>query len=148
MKLSISLTMLAAVLLVMATGCAGPQKKLGRGVANTAEVLRWGELRHEVEQTGVFYSPEEARTRGLVSGVSKSVARTGLGIFEIVTSPLPPYDPIWTDYLTPQPAYPDSYRPNRVAGSTFSTDTSLGYSGGDIAPIVPGSRFRIYDQVH
>jgi len=28
---------------------------------------------------------------------------------------------------------------------TFGPDAALGFSGGDIAPIFPGSRFRIFD---
>jgi hypothetical protein len=27
----------------------------------------------------------------------------------------------------------------------FATDTNLGFSGGDVAPFIPGSRFRIFD---
>jgi hypothetical protein len=27
----------------------------------------------------------------------------------------------------------------------FETDINLGFSGGDVAPIIPGSRFRIFD---
>jgi hypothetical protein len=73
------------------------------------------------------------------------LARTGIGIYEIVTAPFPPYDPVATSYLSPGPVYPDSYTPNIVEDSTFSTDANLGYSGGDVMPIVPGSRFRIFD---
>ena len=65
-----------------------------------------------------------------------------------MTFPIPSYDPIWTDYLDPNPVYPDSYRPSLSADPTFATDTSLGYSGGDVMPIVPGSRFHIYEQIH
>jgi putative exosortase-associated protein (TIGR04073 family) len=148
MKASFTFTMLVAVAAVMATGCAGPEKKFGRGMANVTEVVRWGELRREVEQTGVFYSPEEAYTWGVVAGLNKSLARTGLGIYEMVTFPIPTYDPIWTDYLTPDPAYPANYQPSLVAGPNFDTDTSLGFSGGDVAPFVPGSRFFIFDPVH
>jgi hypothetical protein len=28
----------------------------------------------------------------------------------------------------------------------MSPDTSLGFSGGDIIPFIPGSRFHIFDQ--
>ena len=131
-----------------ATGCAGPEKKFGRGMANLTECIRWGETRRSIEQTAVFYSPEEGYTRGFISGLNRTLARTGLGIYEIVTFPIPSYDPIWTDYLAPNPVYPDSYRPNLVADQNFATDTSLGYSGGDVAPFIPGSRFHIFEQVH
>jgi hypothetical protein len=41
--------------------------------------------------------------------------------------------------------YPDSYKPRLLSDSTFDTDTSLGFSGGDVMPFVPGSRFHIFD---
>jgi hypothetical protein len=47
--------------------------------------------------------------------------------------------------LTPSPVYPDSYTPNLVEDSSFATDTNLGFSGGDVNPLMPGSRFRIFD---
>ena len=63
------------------------------------------------------------------------------------SSPAPsrPTAPIWTTYLNPEPVYPDSYRPGLIEDSTFATDTMLGFSGGDIAPFVPGSRFKVFD---
>ena len=27
----------------------------------------------------------------------------------------------------------------------FDTDTYTGFSGGDVAPFIPGSRFRVFD---
>lgn len=148
MQKSLVLMMSAVAMALLATGCAGPEKKFGRGMANLTEVIRLGEIRRSVEQTSVFYSPEEGRTRGFITGLNKTLVRTGLGAYEIVTFPIPSYDPILTDYLAPNPVYPDSYRPNLVAGSTFATDTSLGYSGGDVLPIVPGSRFHIFTPLH
>jgi hypothetical protein len=41
--------------------------------------------------------------------------------------------------------YPANYRPDFTADSLFSTDTTLGFSGGDVFPSMPGSRFRIFD---
>ena len=32
-----------------------------------------------------------------------------------------------------------------VSDSIFDTDTSLGFSGGDVFPFVQGSRFRVFD---
>jgi hypothetical protein len=32
-----------------------------------------------------------------------------------------------------------------MADSLFATDTAIGYSGGDVAPFIPGSRFRIFE---
>jgi hypothetical protein len=41
--------------------------------------------------------------------------------------------------------YPDSYTPKLIADPTFGPDGALGFSGGDVAPMIPGSRFRIFD---
>jgi putative exosortase-associated protein (TIGR04073 family) len=130
---------------VFTTGCAGPEEKLGRGVDNTLEVVRMGELRRSIEQTAVFDTPDVGYTAGFIHGVDRTVARTGLGIFEIVTFPLPPYQPIATKYFTPNPPYPASYKPGLMSDSLFDTDTYIGFSGGDVMPFVPGSRFRVFD---
>jgi putative exosortase-associated protein (TIGR04073 family) len=139
--------LLGAVLMtgLLAAGCAGPEKKLGRGMNNLLEVVRWGEMRRTVEQTALFDSPDTAYGTGRVSGFNRSMARAGIGLYEIVTFPIPSYDPIATKYLKPDPAYPDNYKPRLVDDANFATDTALGFSGGDIAPIMPGSRFRIFD---
>ena len=138
----------AAGLTLLATGCAGPEKKFGRGMANVTEIIRWGECRRSVEQTAVFYSPDEGYTRGFIAGLNKTLARTGLGVYEMVTFPIPSYDPIFTDYLSPNPSYPANNKPNLASGSTFDTDTNLGYTGGSLAPFVPGSRFFIFPEMH
>ena len=134
-----------AALALLAAGCAGPEQKLGRGISNTFEITRFGEMRRSIEQTAVFESPSAGYTAGAVSGLNRTLARTGLGIFEIVTAPFPPYHPIWTSYLSPGPAYPESYKPSLISDSTFDTDTYTGFSGGDVAPFIPGSRFRVFD---
>jgi len=138
---------LAAVLLVgfLAAGCAGPEKKLGRGLRNFYELVRGSEMRRTMEQTALFDSPGEAYTTGLVKGFNRRMARTGIGLYEIVTSPFPPYGPICTNYLKPNPVYPDSYKPHLFSSPTFATDSVIGFSGGDVAPMIPGSRFRIFD---
>jgi hypothetical protein len=63
----------------------------------------------------------------------------------MVTAPIPPYHPIWTDTFAPGPVYPDNYKPSVMSDSMFATDTYLGFSGGDVAPLIPGSRFKIFD---
>lgn len=140
-------SLLGAVLLVglLASGCAGPEKKFGRGLTNVGEVIRWSDMRRSIEQTALFESPDAAYATGFVRGLNKTLARTGLGIYEIVTFPIPSYDPIWTSYLTPGPTYPDNYKPRLLEDSMFATDTAIGFSGGDVVPMVPGSRFRIFD---
>ncbi len=138
---------LAAVVIAgaLASGCASAEKKFGRGVSNMLEFARLGEVRRSVEQTTLFDQPGGHYTAGFVKGLNRSLARTGLGIFEVVTAPLPPYDPLLTGYLKVDPVYPDNYAPGILADSLFATDTNLGFSGGDVAPFIPGSRFRIFD---
>ena len=124
------------------TGCAGPTQKMGRGLNNVTEFARGGEIRRSMEQTAIWENTEEAYTTGFLRGMNRSLARTGVGLYEIVTFPIPPYEPV---FLPSNPVYPDSYRPNLIADPMFSTDVALGFSGGDVAPMVPGSRFRIFD---
>jgi putative exosortase-associated protein (TIGR04073 family) len=140
--------LLAAVVAMglLATGCAKTEKKLGRGLSNTAEIVRWGEFRRTMEQTAVFEGPDSTGV-GVVRGIARTLGRTGIGIYEVVTCPLPPYDPVATDYFAPGPVYPDNYAPGLRSDSMYDTDTFTGYSGGDIAPKFPGSRFTIFDGV-
>jgi putative exosortase-associated protein (TIGR04073 family) len=145
MHKTVSLAAAAAVLALLITGCAGPEEKFGRGLRDITEFGRLGEIRRSMEQSALFDSPDVAYTTGFVQGFNKSLARTGLGVFEIVTAPFGPYDPICTHYLPPHTIYPDSYVPHLVADPTFSPDAALGFFGGDVAPIVVGSRFRIFD---
>lgn len=140
-------TLLGAVLLlaVLASGCAGPERKFGRGMNNLYEIVRGSEVRRSVEQTALFESPDTGYTVGFVRGFNKTLARTGVGIYEIITAPIPPYEPVFTTYLKPYPDYPDNYKPRLFADSLFANDTAIGFSGGDVAPMIPGSRFRIFD---
>lgn len=132
---------------IFATGCAGPERKLGRGFTNMTEFARMGEMNRSIEQTAVFNDPETAYTTGVIHGFDRSVARTFVGLYEVLTFPIPNYS--GKDYgpiMMPEGAvYPDSYRPNMIADSVTSPDASLGFGGGDVAPFVPGSRFRIFD---
>jgi len=68
-----------------------------------------------------------------------------LGLYEIVTYPIPPYGPELTRYLSPEPAFPESYKPGRLSDRMFDTDTFTGFSGGDVVPWVPGSRFNVFN---
>ncbi|MBU6401979.1 MAG: exosortase system-associated protein, TIGR04073 family [Verrucomicrobia bacterium] len=142
MRTSLSLLCAATVVAVLAVGCAGPEQKLGRGVNNLTEFVRMGEIRRSVEQTALWEGPETGYTQGFLHGFDRSVARTAVGAFEVLTFPFPSYDPT---YLPAKPVYPDSYRPQLLEDPTFGPDSTLGFSGGDVAPIFPGSRFRIFD---
>ncbi len=142
---SISILGSVVLLAVLATGCAGTEKKLGRGMNNIYEPIRLAEMRRSIEQTS-YENPATANyNTGVIRGLNRTLARTGVGIYEIITAPFPPYDPVFTDYLSPNPQYPDSYKPGIFEDSIFDTDTSVGYSGGEVAPFIPGSRFRVFD---
>jgi putative exosortase-associated protein (TIGR04073 family) len=156
-----------AGVMALAVGCAGPEKKLGRGILNATELARGGEIRRSMEQTALWEDTDSAYTTGFIRGLNRSLARTGIGVFEIITFPFPTptYDPYLTStnriypdpnarnksfpwggmVLTEYPTYPDSYRPGLLSDSIFATDTSLGFSGGDVAPMIQGSRFRVFD---
>ncbi len=161
--------LLAISLVIIITGCSGPENKLGRGINNVTEVVRMGELRRSIEQTALWDGPATAFTTGFIRGLNRTVVRTTLGAFEVVTFPVPPYKALmtpkgWPNYnlypdpsiknsthpfggmkLEEHPVYPASYAPNLVSDALFYTDTSLGFSGGDVAPFIMGSRFRIFD---
>jgi putative exosortase-associated protein (TIGR04073 family) len=136
---------IAALAAVFTSGCAGPEDKLGRGMSNVIEPVRMGEMRRAVEQTTIFESPSVGYSTGVIRGFDRTVARTALGAYDIVTFPIPPYHPILTHYVTPHPVWPESYKPGRISEGLFDTDTYMGFSGGDVAPFVPGSRFRVFD---
>lgn len=141
-KIIFSLVVVAAALAV--TGC-GPERKLGRGINNTFEVVRLGEMRRSIELGAVMDTPEAGYAYGGYSGFHKSLTRFGLGIYEVLTFPIPPYHPLLTSYIPAKPSFPESYRPGLISDPLFDTDTYTGFSGGDIAPFVPGSRFKVFD---
>jgi putative exosortase-associated protein (TIGR04073 family) len=135
---------IAAAALVF-TGCAGPERKFGRGLNNATEFTRLGEIRRSMEQSALWDGTDQAYTSGFFRGFNRSLVRTGLGLYEIVTFPISDtgnYDPV---FLPEDPVYPDAYKPNFLSDPSWGPDGHLGFSGGDIFPHVPGSRFRIFD---
>src|SRR5215471_17330379 len=124
---------------------ANPEPKFGRGLANVFEPIRGGEFRRTMEQTALFDSPDASYSTGFIKGINRTIVRTGVGIFEIATAPFPPHHPVLTNYLAVGPVYPDNYKPGLLQDSMFATDTAIGFSGGDVAPMIPGSRFRVFD---
>lgn len=156
------LVLLCAVALA---GCAGPERKFGRGLNNVTEFTRGGEIRRSMEQTALWDGTQAAYTTGLIRGINRSLVRTAIGAYEVVTAPFPPYDPLltstnriypdfsvrntkypWGGMVLPEnPVYPANYTPSLISDAMFDTGTSLGFSGGDVAPFVMGSRFRIFD---
>ena len=145
MRAPLFLLSLVLTLTLFSAGCAGPERKFGRGVNNLFEIVRGGEIRRTIEQTALTDGPDVSYTGGFVKGFNRTMARTFVGMYEVVTFPIPSYDPVATHYLTPNSVYPDSYEPNLIADQLFAPDTSLGFAGGDVAPMIPGSRFRIFD---
>ena len=149
-KLSASIIPFLGLALIV-SGCAGPEEKLGRGVNNLTEIARLGEVRRSIEQTTVLDNRDLAFTTGLFHGLNMTVARTAAGIYEVATFPIPNhspnnYGPIYQYKMSENPVYPESYTPNNLSDQMTSPDTSLGFSGGDITPYIPGSRFHIFDQ--
>ena len=158
--------MLLVVVAVLLAGCAGPERKFGRGVSNMTELLQMREMRRSVEQTSLWDGKQSGLMTGVARGFTRTMARTFVGTYEVLTFPIPSFEPvlamdrpIYPDHaiatkkdpygglvLPVRPAYPDSYRPERYSSSLFDTDTHLGFTGGSIAPIIPGSRFHIFDQ--
>jgi putative exosortase-associated protein (TIGR04073 family) len=112
------------------------------------EFARMGEMRRAMEQGAIFDSPGSGGiTTGVFRGIDRSFARTGVGLYEVITFPIPngaygDYGPI---FFPPGRVYPDSYQPDWIADAMVQPDTSLCFAGGDIAPYLPGSRFRIFD---
>ena len=165
MRKPFSLLALLIALTMFSAGCAGPEQKLGRGLNNVTEFARMGEIRRSIEQTALWENPSTAYTTGLIRGFNRSVVRTLVGAYEIVTFPIPSYDAKFTaNYrlypdatvhnkrypwgglaLSEHPVYPDSYHPNLMSAQVFSTDSNLGFSGYDVAPFIPGSRFHVFD---
>ena len=144
MRHTYSLIAVAGLAAALCSGCAGPENKLGRGFHNTFEIVRMSEVQRSLEQTAMF-EPDVPRPAAFIRGFHKSLARTGVGLYEVVTCPLPPYGPVATGYLTPKAKGPDSYTPSLPDNSIYHTDATFGFSGGDIAPWVPGSRFKVFD---
>lgn len=160
---------------LLAAGCAGPEKKLGRGFHNMTEFARGGEMARSVEQTTVWEGTDRGMTTGFVRGFNRSVARTAIGVAEVATffAPWPKKGGTWTydaSYLPDAPLYPDysvatysepwggmrlpeyagtpdSYRTQWPAASgVLDTDSELGVTGGSVLPIFPFGGFSITEQ--
>ncbi len=140
-KSSLILASLALVA-IFGAGCANTETKLGRGISNATEFTRMGDFQQSVEEQEMF---GHGIATGMVKGFNKTVARTGIGLYEIVTSPFPPYHAVATNYLSETPGHPDSYPVGHISDSTFDVDSQTGFSGGEVSPWIPGSRFTVFD---
>src|SRR5437763_757266 len=94
----------AVVCAAVVAGCAGPEKKLGRGINNVLEFTRGGEIRRSMEQTALWDGTDAAYTTGFLRGFNRSMARTFLGAVEVLTFPVPPYEALYT---STNAIYPD-----------------------------------------
>lgn len=138
---------LAALAALFTAGCAGPEQRLGSGVNNLTEFVRMGEMQRGIEQSTLF-DPQAGFATGAIHGFDQSVYRTVAGAYQIVTFPAGNYltqTSFEQKYMPKGTPYPDSYHPGLPAQSTFQTDTYIGFSGGNIAPFVPGNRFSIFE---
>ena len=129
---------------ILFVGCSGPEQKLGRGLSNTCEIVRWGEMRRSLEQDSVFAPPGNG-FYGVIHGFDRTLERTGLGICQVATFPLTRAETLPAEPFSPNPTYPESYGPGKFSDAMFDTDTYTGFSGGDVAPYLPGSRFKVFD---
>jgi putative exosortase-associated protein (TIGR04073 family) len=168
-------TSLIAVLVapVLITGCAGPEKKLGRGIANLTEPVRGGEMARSFEQTTLWEGSQKGTTVGMIRGFNRTVARTLLGAAEVATfyAPWPkngewtydavftPDGPMYPDYsmttytepfggmrLPEAPGTPSSYHEVWPATGALDTDANMGITGGSILPFFPFGRFSVNEQ--
>ncbi|MCC6235652.1 MAG: exosortase system-associated protein, TIGR04073 family [Verrucomicrobiales bacterium] len=154
-------------------GCAGPEKKLGRGIRNITEITRGGEMARSVEQTTLWEGSQKGVTTGVIRGINRTVARTLIGVAEVATfyAPWPkdggwtydacytPDGPLYPDYsmatytepwgglrLPEDPGVPDSYSHSYPAISAMDTDSEMGITGGSILPMYPFGKFKINEQ--
>ena len=94
---NIFISLLGGVALsVLASGCAGPEQKLGRGVSNTTSIITLSELNRGMEQSVVLGTPGPGIATGVIHGFNQTMARAGMGLYEIATFPFPPYHPVMT----------------------------------------------------
>ena len=85
---------------------------------------------------------------GVIHGFDQSVYRTVAGAYQIVTFPagnLLTQTSFEQKYMPKGTPYPDSYHPGLPALSAFQTDNYTGFSGGSVAPFIPGNRFSIFE---
>lgn len=93
MKKHILKALVMAVVVLVILGLASPSfaqdaaKKLGRGVVNI--LTGWIELPKNIYETSVQSNPLAGITIGLAKGLGMTVVRTGAGVYETATFPLP-----------------------------------------------------------
>lgn len=73
----------------------GPTRKLGRGIANV--LYGWSEIPYQIDYINAREGSAAAASYGVVRGVGRTVARFGVGIYEILFWPIP----AWRDAYFP-----------------------------------------------
>ena len=73
----------------------GPTRKLGRGIANV--LYGWSEIPYQIQYINEREGNSAGASYGVVRGVGRSVARLGVGIYEILFWPIP----AWRDAYYP-----------------------------------------------
>jgi hypothetical protein len=159
---------------MLVTGCAGPEKKLGRGLANITEIARGGEMARSFEQTTLWEGGQKAHHGGFDPWVQSHggahgdrcgrggdvLSRRGRRMAEWTYDAVyTPDGPLYPDYsvatytepfggmrLTEYPATPDSYHHAWQATSALDTDGHMGITGGAIIPFFPFGKFQINEQ--
>jgi hypothetical protein len=142
-----SFSILGAVVLlaVLAAGCAGPEKKFGRGINNVYEPIRLAEMRRSIEQ-GALAKPNDINYHtGVIRGFNKhSPGRASASTRSSPrrSRPMIRFSPI----TCAESQYPDSLQARLFEDSTFRH----GYfhrvqRRRSVAPFIPGSRFRVFD---
>lgn len=141
MRLGMKHLSLLVCIAALSAGCASAERKLGRGLTNLSEPLRLGEMNRAYEQAYLWDGPDAAYGTGIIKGFNRTVGRTVVGAVEVLTFPIPS-----KPYIKPEgPVYPDTYKPGILDSSSVRTDTSLGFDSTDVAPMFPGSRFKIFE---
>jgi len=129
-------TLAVVGLVPLLTGCNSMQQKLSRGLTNLGEPLRLGELQRSSEQNAI--SSDSVPSYGFVHGITRTLARTTVGAFEVVTFPIPT-DPI---IYPVGPVFPDSQERAQMGHSGVGSDQFLGFQDSAVLPMFPGSEFN------
>ena len=77
----------ASLLLASSAQAQDPIHKMGRGVVNV--LTGWLELPKQMHLGAQESNPVTGITQGLLKGISMTLLRTGIGLYEAVTFPIP-----------------------------------------------------------
>ena len=137
-SLNLYVVLAAAGLMPLLTGCNSMEKKLGRGLTNLAEPLRMGELMRSTEQNSIALDSDGSPGYGLVHGFARTIERTAVGAFEVVTFPIPTQPIIYPV----NPVFPDSQERSQIGYAGIGSDQFIGFQDSSVAPFIPGSEFN------